>query len=113
MTGIHLTELYVCWTHVNDNDLYFNESKNNTHCNKPELQPTFGSLDQICLRGCNVTSNGINSLIQSCPVLRRVSVGNEELHPADDYSSCNTEIVKVLSGFRYCNHNEKADHMHE
>lgn len=110
--GIHLTELYVCWTLVKDDDLIFDEMQKGL-INKYNLLPALKSLEKICLRGCNVTSNGIGSFIQFCPALRRVSVGNEELNSATDYSACNTEIVKVLNGFRYCNHNETADNMHD
>lgn len=107
MYGIHLTKLYVCWTRTEDDDLTFIK----IIINKPRYQAPFPCLEVICLRGCNVTSYGINSLIKAVPTLQSVVVGNEKLSLAKlyDYAMCNLKIVKVLNGFRYCNHNEKAD----
>lgn len=109
MYGIHLTKLYVCWTRTENYD--FIDIKITS--NKPRHQAQFPCLEVICLRGCNVTSHGIHSLIQMSPALQSVVVGNIKLNAAQlyDYSECNREIVKVLNGFRYCNHNEKAEEM--
>lgn len=99
--GRHLTELYLCYTLVKDDDITFNNKKN-----------ALSRLKKICLRGCKVTNTGIQSLIESCPSLQYVYVGNTVTRLFDDYSKCDSEKVQVTYGAKLCDHYAKVDYMH-
>lgn len=96
--GVHLTELYMCETLIEDEALVF-------------VDTCLPRLKKICLRGNDVTSVGIMSLIKWCPSLDHVYVGREEVDPRNDYSDCNSEKVHVINGYRFCNHFKEVEYI--
>lgn len=98
--GSHLVELYMCFTLVQDDDLVFE--------NRVDALPR---LEKVCLRACNVTYNGIISLLKSCKSLQHVCVGQPGAEAQNHYSKCNSEKVHITDSFLYCDHYAEINYM--
>lgn len=86
--GLNLTELYLCWSHLEDSFLNFSNT-------------VFPHLETICFTRCiGVTCEGVISLIQSCQSLQNVYVNKEvaesyAAHPFVAANKCKLKIVKA------------------
>ena len=98
--AVNLTELYLCWTRLSDDD--FNRTSS-----------AFPLLKTICLKSCrHLTCEGIVSLVQSCSLsLENVYVDRHiaqsyALHPFVTANKSKLEIVKAIDN---CDNHEKLE----
>lgn len=97
--AVNLTELYLCWARLYDEDFCFSNS-------------VFPRLKTICIKFCSfVTCDGIISLIQSCQSLQNVYVDKDvaESYAKHDFSAANMSKLEIVKTIDNCDDHEKLD----
>ena len=100
--ALKLTELYLCGANLKDSDFRFSTS-------------VFPQLKTLCLSGCHkVTSEGVVSLLRSCPTLQNVYVNRSvsEAHEMQFFVFTHISKLGIVKNAELCQHFVK-DYLNE
>ena len=103
--GSNLTELYMCFTYVNDKDIC--QIKNSG------VDYPFPNLRILCFRGCDITQESIICLLNYCESLGCIYVDGLKDKPINDFSNCDSEKVQVIHAPNYYYHSTDVNYMLE